>query len=56
MKISLCEDAMVISNNIKFIYSKYGKVFLFFGKSGLGISYVDWEGKRKEKIISELAS
>ena len=56
MKISLCEDAMVISNNIKFIYSKYGKVFLFFDKRGLGISYVNWKGNRKEKTLSELSS
>lgn len=56
MKISLSEDPMVISNNIKFIYAKYEKVFLFFGKNGLGISYVDWDGVRKEKIISELST
>jgi len=56
MKISLQEDPMTVSNNIKFIYSKYSKVFLFFSKDGLGISYVDWKGTRKEKIISELSS
>lgn len=56
MKISLSEDPMVISNNIKFIYSKYKKVFLFFNKKGLCISYEDWNGERKEKSISEFTT
>jgi len=56
MKISLSEDPMAVSNNIKFIYSKYGKVFLFFSKRGLCISYVNWKGTRKEKVLSELSS
>ena len=55
MKISLSEDPMVVSNSIKFIYAKYDKVFLFFSKKGLGISYVDSKGVRKEKTISELS-
>ena len=56
MKISLSEDPMVVSNRIKFIYAKYEAVFLFWGKHGLGISYVNSKGVRKEKIISELSS
>lgn len=54
MKISLSEDPMVVSNSIKFIYAKYDNVFLFFDKKGLGISYVNLKGQRKEKNISEL--
>jgi len=56
MKISLQEDPMTVSNNIKFIYSKYSKVFLYFSDRGLCISYVNWKGTRKEKVLSELAS
>lgn len=55
MKISLSEDPMVVSNSIKFIYAKYDKVFLFFDKKGLGISYVNSKGVREEKNISELS-
>jgi hypothetical protein len=54
MKISLQEDPMVVSNRIKFIFSKYSQVFLFFDGFGLNISYVDWVGERHQKLISEL--
>lgn len=55
MKISLSEDPMVVSNRIKFIYAKYDKVFLFWDRSGLNISYVNSKGIRKEKNIAELS-
>jgi hypothetical protein len=55
MKISLSEDPMVVSNSIKFIYAKYEAVFLFWDRSGLNISYVDWQGERHEENISEIA-
>lgn len=51
MMVRLDDCPMVVSNRIKFIFSKYDEVSLHFNRDGLNICYTDWTGKKHRKLI-----